>query len=238
MNRFYKTTFALFKKDIKDSLRNPNVALLLLLPLMLTLLYRYILSEHLDINMLMMFVIPFPLAILPNSILAMTVAEEKEKNTLRTLMLSGVTAAEFITSKVLVTLAFLLFINLAVFLIIGLPIAYLAGFLLITSLGAIPLFLLGVTIGIVSRNQMSTGVLTAPVMFLFLFPAILSGVNPTMELIGKYTPISNILDLCLTLISGQPVFSADTAFSFAVLFGWTVLSALLCTLAYRRKKLD
>ena len=138
----------------------------------------------------------------------------------------------------MVNLVFLIAVNTAVFFLLGIPIAFFVGFLLITSIGAIPLFLIGITIGIISRNQMSTGILSAPVMFLFLFPAILSAFNPVMGLVAQYTPISNILTLCFALINGKPLFSSATLLSYVVLLGWTAISALLCALAYRRKRLD
>lgn len=99
----------------------------------------------------------------PISLLSMMVAEEKEKNTLRTLMLSDVSAEEFLLSKSLVALFLMTIIAIADFLILKGALELFAVYLISGTLAAISLLFLGAMIGLLCKDQMATGTLSAPV---------------------------------------------------------------------------
>ena len=107
---------ALFRKDWKDTLKNGNFLLLCILPLGLSALYTFI--DFGGFRMEPLFVLSIGLlmnlSLLPLSATSMMIAEEKEKYTLRTLMLSNVSATEFLLSKALVVFLLMQIVNLAV----------------------------------------------------------------------------------------------------------------------------
>ena len=89
MKKHLRVLRTLFVKDIVDMFKNPNV--LLMLGVMMNL------------------------CLTPLSVLGMMIAEEKEKNTMRTLMLCNVTGGEFLAAKTLAVLAGTLLVDTVLF---------------------------------------------------------------------------------------------------------------------------
>ena len=104
-----RKVIALFKKDMKDTSKNVNVMILLVLPLLFTFLYQFIDlgGEGMPKEFILFISVLMNLCLVPVSFLSMIIAEEKEKNTLRTLMLSNVSAGDFLLSKSLVTFLYM-----------------------------------------------------------------------------------------------------------------------------------
>ena len=86
MKKHLRVLRTLFVKDIVDMFKNPNVLLMLALPLIFIVIYQFV-----DLGMspayLLMLGVMMNLCLTPLSVLGMMIAEEKEKNTMRTLML-------------------------------------------------------------------------------------------------------------------------------------------------------
>ena len=89
MKKHLRVLRTLFVKDIVDMFKNPNVLLMLALPLIFIVIYQFV-----DLGMspayLLMLGVMMNLCLTPLSVLGMMIAEEKEKNTMRTLMLCNV----------------------------------------------------------------------------------------------------------------------------------------------------
>ena len=114
MKKHLRVLRTLFVKDIVDMFKNPNVLLMLALPLIFIVIYQFV-----DLGMspayLLMLGVMMNLCLTPLSVLGMMIAEEKEKNTMRTLMLCNVTGGEFLAAKTLAVLAGTLLVHGVVF---------------------------------------------------------------------------------------------------------------------------
>lgn len=222
---------ALLRKDVKNDLRNTTVLLYLVLPLFFTILYKSIFSdtEGMPSSFVLVIGILMNICMFPISGTAMFIAEEKEKNTLRTLMLSNVSAAEFLLSKALVSYVLTEAIGVGIYLITNADVS-LPWFLLITSLAAICLMLLGAVVGIVSKNQMSTGIIASPLMLIMLMPPIFAQISESIAKIAQFVPTNALIELM--------VGTERTAFHLTVLISWIVVSCALFAVVYRRKRLD
>lgn len=221
----------LFRKDIRDLSKNANCLIIAILPVLFTFLYKNMNfgGEGMPPEMVLTFGLLMNSALMPISVMAMSIAEEKEKNTLRTLMLSNVSAAEFLLSKFLMIFLVTQLINLVVYAIAGTELMPIVRFLLVTSCSIAPPILLGALVGILSKNQMSTGTLSAPLALLLLMPAIFGQIDEGIAKFARFTPTMAMMNL----LNRQ-----DEAMAVAVLIGWTILSAALFALAYRKKRLD
>lgn len=231
-------TWVLLRKDAADMVKNPNMLLMLLLPLLFAWIYTFIGAETGDgMPPVMVLTIStlMALALVPLSLLSSAIAEEKEKNTLRTLMLTGVTAGEFLTAKVLATKLAMAAVGAGVFLVAGAPLPVLIPYLAAILLGGLPLLLLGAVIGIASRDQMSTGIAAAPLALLMMIPTIFSAVGGVMGWIAKLTPTTAVLELVYAAMGLQ---EQSVAYSVAVLVVWSVLTAAAFALIYKKKRLD
>lgn len=233
MSIHWNKIWALFRKDMKDTLKNGNFLLLAALPLVFTALYRFISFDgfHMDQSFVMTLGLLMTLTLLPLSTMSMMIAEEKEKNTLRTLMLSNVSATEFLVSKSLVIFLLMQAVNLLIYLITGMPAAGLPRFLLVTSCSSINMILFGALIGILSKNQMSTGMMSAPFALLLLMPAMFAQISDGFASFARFIPTYAMIQLI-----SEP--EAGLLFPIAVIVVWTVVAAVLFGVAYRKKRLD
>lgn len=238
MKRFWKTTLALFKKDWKDSMRNGAMAMLLLIPVLMGVIFKFVSVVDLGGEFILQMTVSMTLAMVPLSYLSSIIAEEKEKHTLRTLMLSGVSAGEFITSKVLVVWVLTEIVNIINYIVAGMPFGGLPMFLLITSLGSVCMLMLGAVIGVASRDQASSSVLSVPVMILLFFPTAMKMISPVFEAVAAFTPIERTLRLFTIWSGGGSIFSKDGLVSILIIVIWTAVSVLLYVWAYKKKRLD
>lgn len=115
---------ALFKKKVKDFGKNMNVSLMCLLPIAFSIIYSRLVGDstldgHLVKIDILIMCTGMNLVMVSSFVVAMLIAEEKEKNTLRTLMLSGVSPLEFLTGKIFMSFLISEIINVAIFFIIG-----------------------------------------------------------------------------------------------------------------------
>jgi ABC-2 type transport system permease protein len=199
------------------------------LPLIFALVY-----QSMDIGMpadyVMMLCLLMNMSMTGVSCMAMMIADEKEKHTLRTLMLSNVSASEFLLSKALVVLCLTEFGSLLIYFITGSTVPMLTRFLPVSLVTCLCLLIIGALVGIISKNQMTTGLFAAPVMLILLLPPMLAQINDTYLQFARFTPTYSMVNLLFQ--------EGDRLFSIAVLAGWVLLGALLFALAYRRKRLD
>ena len=222
---------ALMKKDVKDIRRNSSAILMATLSVFFTILYRFLNlgGEQLPIEFVLSIGVLMNISMLPLSVIAMIIAEEKEKNTLRTLMLNNVSAGEFLISKALIVLVIAEAVNVLCFIFTQAPIPF-GTFLGVTVLTCVCMLLFGATVGVISKNQMSTGVMTAPLAMLMLMPAIFGMADESIQSVARFTPTFSMLQL----LFGE----GNALFNIAVIVVWTVAAAALFTVIYARKRLD
>lgn len=228
----------LYKKDFKDILKNISISISMIIPVFFAILYQYLFSDLLlPETYLLTLVLALNLTMAAVMIPATSIAEEKEKNTLRTLMLSNVNGFEFCMSKMLVSSTFLLITNVIIFLILRQNPVYLPGFILITVIGAIPLIVLGAAVGLAARDQMTAGVYEIPLMLVFLFPTIFAGMNSVAQKIADFTPCNTAVEAVINLVQGD-FFTKDTLFAGCVSIAWIILSIALFVYLFKRKGVD
>ncbi len=223
---------ALLKKDFKDLMKNGNCLLMVALPLLFTLLYTNmdLGGEGLPAAFVLMLCLLMNLSLMPISVMAMVIAEEKEKNTLRTLMLSNVSAGEFLLSKSIVIFVISEIVSVLIYLITGVDSVNPVSFALATSATCVCMLLFGALVGILSKNQMTSGSLSAPLALLMLMPAIFAEMNETFAKIAQFMPTRAMVELLMS--------NEKTLLNIGILLIWIVLAAALFTLTYRKKRLD
>ena len=231
---------ALFSKDLKDSLKNTNAIIMVALPLLFCILYSFmgIGGEELGPSFVLFISVQMNLCMVPIAFLSLIIAEEKEKNTLRTLMLANVSAGDFMLSKALVAFLYMELVNLLCFVITKSALSLLPAFLLITALSGFSIILIGALLGILAQNQMSAGTLTVPVMLLLLLPSLFSAMNAFFAAIAKWTPTYDMMQLFFGQMQGESLVSSNSLFQIGVIVGWTVLAAAAFVLVYRKRRLD
>lgn len=236
------TLAVLIRKDFRLMFTNKNMLIMILLPIGFAVLYQTIFGDVQEQGMPEGFVLTLcellNLSAIPLTGLAMMVAEEKEKNTLRVLMLNDVSALEYIMGKTVAVLCLMEVITIAIFFITGTAIAYLPMFLLITTLTSISMLLFGSIVGLMSKDQMSTSTLSTPLMILFLIPPMFQNMNDIIAKVASIVPTTRMLDIINDAMKEQSIFTSVHMFDFAVILIWIILGIVAFAMMYRRKGFD
>jgi ABC-2 type transport system permease protein len=233
---------ALCKKEIKDLGKNMNVLTMCMLPIIFSIIYSKLFGgnasgEHIEKMQILNMCLGMNLTMVSSFVIAMLIAEEKEKNTLRTLMLSSVSPLEFLTGKALITLLVTVIINIAMFFIVGIDIQYLGKYLLITTLVAFSMLEIGAVIGIIAPNQMATGVVGTPVLMLLFMLPIFAQLNKTLTRIAEFLPNYNMNLMLEKVFKGETI-GTGSAYGIAVILAWILIAGVAFAYTYNKRGLD
>lgn len=232
---------ALFMKDLKNCFVNKNVFLMLALPVLFGVMYKFLLGDILKEatgSFVIVMCIVMTISIIPLNVLANMVAEEKEKHTLRSLMLANVSATDFLLSKAFVALVLMLIDGILIFLVCQEPIGYLVYFLIFYILASLSVLFFGALVGLLSKDQMSAGTLSSPLMIFLMLPPIFSQLNEMIEKIAVIFPTTSFQTLYLQLSTKQPFFNQDTVIAIIVCIVWIILGVIAFMYGYKKKGLD
>jgi ABC-2 type transport system permease protein len=177
------------------------------------------------------------LTLVSSFVIAMLIAEEKEKNTLRTLMLSAVSPLEFLTGKALIATLMSVIINIAMFFIIGVDAQYLGKYILLTTLVVFSMVEIGAVIGIIAPNQMATGVVGMPVLMILLMVPIFARLNRTLTKIAEFLPNYNLNVMLEKMFKGEAV-GTGTTYSIVVILVWILIAGVVFVYTYSKRGLD
>lgn len=225
---------AVFLKQMKETLKNKTILIqFLMFPVMTIILENAIKMEDMPEHYFAkMFAVMF-VGMAPLSSLSAIISEEKEKDTLRALMMSNVKAYEYLLGVgvyvwVMCMVGALIFAACAEY--SGMDFLV---FILIMAVGILVSGLFGAVIGIFSKNQMSATSVTVPVMMVFSFLPMLAMFNETFEKIAIVT-YSQQMTILINGIGSESV-KTESIMIIAVNF---VIAAILFITAYKQKGLE
>ena len=179
--------WAILWKQLKDTLKNKTILIqFLMFPCMTVIMENAIsidgMPQHFFVNL---FAIMY-VGMAPLTAMSAIIAEEKEKNTLRVLHMSNVSAFEYLLGNAI----YIVFICMMGSLAIAFAGEYkgkkLLIFMLIMLVGHTISMMAGAMIGVFSKNQMMATSLTVPVMMIFSFLPMLSMFNDAIGKVAKY----------------------------------------------------
>ena len=235
MNMSMKRIQAIFMKDYKEFSRNYAVSTMVLLPLLLAFFYN-----KSGANTMQMYFLPInmTLAIVTAFIQCCLMAEEKESNTLRSLMMSPASIAYILIGK-----SSLVFSITAVILSLSI---YLVGYtpaniivLALALIVSIVFYLaLGTICGLYTKTVMEASVAVLPVMGLFSFGPLalsLSEKYPALT-VAEWLPSAQLILLAESLETVAP--AKELIVPFVVMIAWTVLALVVTTVLYKKRMTD
>lgn len=229
-----KNITAVFLKQIKETFRNKTILIqFLMFPVMVIIMENAIklenMSEHFFVKL---FAVMF-VGMAPLTCMSAIISEEKEKNTLRALMMSNVKPFEYLLG-VGAYVFIMCIIGAVVFAVCG---GYegkdLLVFMAVMGAGILLSALTGAVIGVFSKNQMSATSITIPVMMIFSFLPMLSMFNENIEKVARIT-YSQQMSILINGI-GNSAIKPESIIIIAVNF---VVASILFTLAFRKKGLE
>lgn len=229
-----KNITAVFLKQIKETFRNKTILIqFLMFPVMVIIMENAIKLENMPEHFFVkLFAVMF-VGMAPLTCMSAIISEEKEKNTLRALMMSNVKPFEYLIG-VGAYVFIMCIIGAVVFAVCG---GYegkdLLVFMAVMGAGILLSSLTGAVIGVFSKNQMSATSITIPVMMIFSFLPMLSMFNESIEKVARIT-YSQQMSILINGI-GNSAIKPESIIIIAVNF---VVASILFTLAFRKKGLE
>ena len=230
----------LIKKDFKNCFSNKNLLASLAIPVGFCILYNYLFSGivGLESTYVLQMCAIFAIAIVPTTILPVMIAEEKEKYTLRSLMLAKVSGLEFLAAKLEVCLTLTLIEALLVFFLAGGQRAQLPLYLLMVLLSTLGLSFLGTIAGLAAKDQASAGTVGAPLLLIALIPPLFSGLSDMLAKFAVLVPTTSFQTIFFSALDGKPVFSGGNPLAFAVCLVWIAAGYTVFHVFYKKRGMD
>jgi ABC-2 type transport system permease protein len=231
----WRRVSAIFIKDYKDFSRNFAVSSVIFVAPILAAFYGRmgvdsIETHYMVFNMAFVMVAAFVQCCL--------IAEEKEKNTLRGLMLSPATTAEILSGKSLLSFFSTIFvIGLSAFLLDYSPknIGIVAVAIILSALFYLGL---GTLLGLYAKSVMEASVLILPFMIVFsfgTFVTILAEKYPILKA-AEYLPNVQLLEIAEN-VENQAGF-ADILLNIMIIAIWTIIIFAFAVIVFRKRMVD
>lgn len=229
-----KNIIAIFKKQIKDTWKNKTIFIQFVMFPILTLIMNHTIKlQEMPENFFVNLFATMYIGMAPLTSMASIISEEKEKNTLRVLIMSNVKPHEY-----------LLGIGSYVWsaCMIGSTVICIAGsynfqtsitFMTIMSTGILTSLLTGAIIGIRSKTQMMATSITTPVMILFSFAPMLSLFNPKIQKIATILYSEQISRMLTQINTLHP-----NTENIAIITTNILIAATIFTITFRKSQLS
>ncbi len=239
---------ALISKDFTDLLKNPTMVVSCILPIGFAAIYRFMWADMgVDLQgepgasgfmtgMLLTMALCMAVGMVCTLTVVSGIAEEKEKHTLRTLMLANVSAGQIVVARSVVTLVVTAVVEAASFFVAGAPTELFGPYMAIGVVGALPVLLFALVLGLASRDQMTASLYSVPLVLLAVLPMM----GMASEAVGKvasYGPTGGMADLLALLVEGR-LWTTDALMPLAMLALWTVLGVVVFALLFKRLTRD
>lgn len=229
-----KNIGAVFLKQILDTVKNKTIFIqFIMFPVMAVIMENAVKIENMPEHFFTRLFSVMFVGMAPLTCMSAVISEEKEKNTLRALMMSGVKPWQY-----LVSVGSYIFVmcmaGTAVFAALGeFSGGGLGRFFAATAAGIAVSELAGAVIGICAGNQMAATSVTIPVMMIISFLPMLSMFNESIRKAAAVFYSQQISDIINGI--GSTEISAKSVIVIAANFAAAVV---LFAVAYRKKGLD
>lgn len=227
-------TVAIFKKQLKDTFKNKTVLIQFIMFPVLTLIMNQVISiEGMPENFFVNLFATMYIGMAPLTSIAAIIAEEKEKNTLRILLMSNVKPYEYLFGIG----GYIWFICM-----LGSGAICIAGkytlqerftFMVVMAIGILVSLLIGAAIGSLSSTQMMATSITIPIMMVLSFMPMFSMFNDTIAKVAKFIYSEQIRIMLSHITTLQPGLS-----NICIIMANILLFAVIFTIAYKKCSLE
>lgn len=231
----WKRVNAIFQKDFKDFSRNIAVSIVVFLPLLMAAVYGRMGVDSIQAHFM---TINMTFAMVGTYVQCCLIAEEKEKNTLRGLMLSPASTLEILSGKSLLSFVLtIIIIFFSAFLSEYKPanITIVAVAIILSSLFYIGM---GTLLGLVAKSVMESSVIVLPVIGIFSvgsFVTVWIEKYPILEVVN-YLPNVQLIDLAEKVEQG--VHFANILSNLGIIAAWVVIVFALTGVMYKKRMVD
>ena len=222
----------IFRKQLKDTLKNKTVLIqFIMFPVMTLIMENAIQISGMPENFFTKLFAVMYMGMAPLTSVASIISEEKEKNTLRVLMMANVKPWEYLAGVGIYV--WTLCMAGAGIMATGLPSEQIPFFLGVMAAGFIISIAIGACIGVFSSNQMVATSLFMPVMMVFSFAPMLAMFNDKIEKVARVFYTQQI-----RLLMNQMSFDGIKKETILVVLINALLGVVLFFAAFKKKGLE
>ena len=187
---------AVMYKQFCDTLKNKLLLLLIFMYPVLAYIFYFLLKDTQEaVNIVIPIFITMHIIMAPIVCMSSIISEEKEKNTIKVLLFSGIRSYEYLLGVAGVLMGILIVSVIPYLFILKFDTEQTLLFFYFIILGFVCSMLLGSVIGIMSKNQMSVGTISSPLsMFIGLLP-MASIFNDSVDKASKILYSKRIYDV-------------------------------------------
>ena len=235
MNISYNRIQAIFLKDYKEFSRNYSISIILFFPILFALLYR---SDDPTQTFMTAFVLNFSFAMLSSFVQACLIAEEKEKNTLRSLMMTPASIFDVLLGKSALVFVLSAFILAVTVFVLGYTPDNYAVFIVAIILSIILYTALGTICGLFSKSVMEASLAVFPVLIIFTaspFGIMFEDRYPFLAIL-EYFPSAQLANLLELMQTNYQL--SDTFESLGIMLIWTIAVTIISVILYKKRLMD
>lgn len=230
-----KRMYGIFQKDLKDLSKNLYVGTALFMPIIMALMLGKSDETPLELHYL---IINMTLIMVGSFVQSAVIAEEKERNTLRGLMLSPATLPEILSGKSLVSFI----LTMLTVILCSIMIGYQPENMVLIGTGIVlsTLFYLalGTIIGLMTRTVIEASIIIIPVFFIFGLGTILLSVVEKYPILSfvEYFPSVQLIFLAEKVQLGLGVM--DVWSYLGVIIAWLISATILTVVVFEKGEMD
>ncbi|WP_455661514.1 ABC transporter permease [Pradoshia sp.] len=226
---------AIFIKDYKDFSRNTAVFIVIFLPILMAAFFDRMGTPSIDTHFMS---INMAFILVATYVQCCLIAEEKEKNTLRNLMLSPAKTVEILLGKGLLSFVLtIIVVFFSAFLSEYQP-AEMTAMVIALLLSTVFYISVGTLLGLFSKSIVEASVTVLPAMGLLLFGPFavhFAEKYPVLSLF-EWLPSSQLIELAKVTEGSHT--SADILIPILVITAWIVCISLLTAWVFQKQKSD
>ena len=230
-----KRVNAIFQKDFKDFSRNYAVSIVIFIPILLGAIYGRMGVDSIETHFML---INMTFSMVAAFVQCCLIAEEKEKNTLRGLMLSPANTAEILGGKSLLTFLFTMIVVFFTAYLAEYKPANVAIIAVAVVLSSLFYIALGTLLGLYSKSVMEASVIVMPVIIVFSLGSFVTSFAekyPILQ-VAIYLPNIQLVELATKVEAGAGF--GDLFVELAIILGWVIAAGLLTVVIYRKRMVD
>ncbi|OXB98815.1 MULTISPECIES: ABC transporter permease [Bacillus] len=226
---------AIVRKEINDAGKNSQVILMALLPILLAVFYSNMDSIK---EFFAGFIIVMTITMVGSYVQAIIIAEEKEKHTLRVLMLSPASPIEVILGKSVLTVFFVLASSFISLVILDTFKGNIGMLVIIILIGTLLCVVLGTIVGLLSQNIAQTSIVGLPIFLIFIMGPMLKEMvkNEFIIKVVNLLPTNHVMEALQKVIKGEGLIAIQEHILNNTI--WTICLIILCIIVYKKKQLD
>jgi len=230
-----KRVRAIIAKDWKDLTKNYYILVSILLPLGFA-----VMISRLDTDDASMLSMPINIALVMTGafVQASMMAEEKEKSTLRVLLLSPATTLEIMMGKSVLSAVITSIVVAGSIIISGIEVPSLFFLSIMIILSLIIFISLGTIIGLISRTVMETSIVGLPILVIFIYGSVLGSMfdSSVVTNLITYLPTENFSAALMSLQGNGGL--SEIKWNLLNMLIWAIFSAMLAVFIYGKRRFD